>query len=517
MAADRTELNDLARKKPETAADLITQWETWAKEAFVYPAPEKRNGRKRKEIKMNIKHLLTIALISLTQHLFAAEPPNVIIILNDDQGYQDLGCYGSPKIKTPNVDALAEQGMRFTDFYVAASLCSASRGALLTGRYPERIGMRNVYFPNRDQGGLDPAEVTIAELLNASGYKTKAVGKWHLGDEKPYLPTNQGFDSYYGIPYSNDMYPAKNMTYAEDCTYLEGMTPQSIEQSFLGKLVNGCPWSLYEKVPLMINDQCIEFPADQRTLTRRFADEGIKFITESAKAETPFFLYLANSMPHVPLFASDDFRGKSEGGLYGDVIEEIDFNTGRILDHLKTLGLAENTIVIFTSDNGPWLKKGDHAGSALPLFEGKITRFEGGQRVPAIISWPGHIPAGSTCTEMALSLDLLPTIAHLTGATLPADLTLDGRNITRLLTEETGATTPHEYFFYGTVAVRSGDWKYHQHKFFQIKETAHADKASSLYNLRDDIGETKNLINEHPEIAGRLKKALDDFRNATKK
>lgn len=436
----------------------------------------------------------------------AASKPNIILILNDDQGYQDLSCYGSPDIKTPNVDQLALDGMRFTDFYVASPVCSASRAALLTGCYPYRVGVRGVFFPNRGNG-LSPDETTLAEVLKSVGYATAAVGKWHLGDEPRFLPTNQGFDSYYGIPYSNDMYPAKSMKYADDCRYLNDITPQNIEDAF-SKTVRGQPRTLKDQVPLIRNEECIEFPCDQSTITRRYADEGIRFISESVKAEKPFFLYLANSMPHTPLFASPDFKGKSKRGLYGDVIEEIDFNTGRIMKHLEQMGIAENTIVIFTSDNGPWLIKGKDGGSALPLFEGKMTSFEGGQRVPAIIRWPDQVPAGSVCSEIALTMDILPTLAHITGAALP-EKKLDGKNAIELWTGKAGAKTEHEYYFYVHNAVRSGDWKYHKKELFKVKSTARNTGGPTLYNLKDDIGESKNVIVDHPEMAERLAGALE--------
>ena len=438
--------------------------------------------------------------------LSAAEKPNIVLIFNDDLGYQDLSCFGAPKIKTPNVDKMAKEGMKLTDFYVASSVCSASRAALLTGCYPQRVGVGGVFFPNRGNQGLAQKYVTIAEVLKTVGYKTKAVGKWHLGDKVQFLPTKQGFDSYYGIPYSNDMTPAKDMKYSKDCLYREGFSYEKLMASFDKKNKNKLP--LRDKVPLMLNEECIEMPVDQRSITKRFATEGIKFITESVKEKKPFFLYLANSMPHVPLFVTDEFKGKSEGGLYGDVIEEIDHNTGRVLDHLKELNIENNTIVIFTSDNGPWLVKGDKGGSALPLFEGKMTSFEGGQRVPTIIKWPGKVPAGSVCDEMALSMDLLPTFAHLAGASLP-EMQIDGKNIIDLLTAKEGAKTPHEYFFFNKgMAVRSGNWKYHQKEVFKVKSTKRKTNGPSLYNLKDDIGESKNLIEQHPEIAERLKKAL---------
>ncbi|HAV13133.1 MAG TPA: arylsulfatase [Opitutae bacterium] len=459
--------------------------------------------------------LSLISLLGASAHAAEPQQPNIIIILNDDQGYQDLGCYGSPDIKTPNVDRLASEGIRFTDFYVASNVCSASRAALLTGSYPSRIGVPGVFFPNRGRQGMSPDCLTIAEVLKTAGYATKAVGKWHLGEQIEFLPINQGFDSYYGIPYSNDMFPTKQMKYADDCLWREGFSYASVKESFEpgnGKIWRGNPMRLRDKVPLMRDDTCIEFPTDQTTITRRYADESIEFVTESVEAKQPFFLYLANSMPHTPLFASEAFKGKSEGGLYGDVIEEIDFNTGRILEHLQQLGIAENTIVVFTSDNGPWLVKGKHGGSALPLFEGKMTSFEGGQRVPAIVRWPGHIPAGITCSELATSMDLLPTLAEVAGAKLPEGHVIDGKNILNLLTNETGAKTPYDYFFLSHLAVRSGDWKYHEKESFKVKATERDTGGPTLYNLQDDIGESVNLIREYPEIAERLKAALMEFK-----
>jgi len=440
-----------------------------------------------------------------------AEKPNIIIIFNDDLGYRDLGCFGSPDILTPNVDRLAREGMRMTNFYAASPVCSASRAALLTGRYPGLVGVKGVFFPNQ-QGGLHTTHVTIAETLKTAGYTTAIVGKWHLGDKPEFLPTNQGFDSYYGIPYSNDMYPAAGMKYARDCQFREGFSLAKLEQRFAQDLEKGQPRELKNKVPLMRNAECIEFPVDQTTITRRYADESMTFITQSVKSNRPFLLYLANTMPHIPLFTEEQFRGKSRQGRFGDTVEEIDCHTGRILSHLRELGVDQNTIVIFTSDNGPWLSLGKDAGSALPLFEGKFTSFEGGQRVPFIIRWPGRIPAGSVCSELATTMDLHPTLAHLAGAKLP-DAQLDGADIRPLLTNPEKSKSPHRYFFFvhnRGEAVRSGDWKYHQREFYQMKSTARESAGPTLYNLKDDIGETTNVIGEHPEVAQRLAKALQD-------
>ena len=456
-----------------------------------------------------------------TQQAKEADRPNFVIIFNDDMGYADIGCFGAPKNKTPRVDQLAKEGRRFTDFYVASSVCSASRAALMTGCYPRRVGVPGVFFPNRGSHGLSPEHFTIAELLKSVGYKTLAAGKWHLGDEPQFLPTNQGFDSYYGVPYSNDMYPAKNMKYAKDCLFREGVTPKKLEEAFAEPSKNNQPTSMKDKVPLMRDEECIEFPLDQTTITRRLADEGIRFIKESVKEKKPFFLYLANPMPHTPLFVSPDFDGKSANGLYGDVIEEIDFNTGRVLDALKANGVEENTLVIFTSDNGPWLIKGKHGGSAKPLRDGKGSSYEGGQRVPCVMRWPGKIPAGTVCKEMATAMDLLPTFAAITGAKLPADLKLqpDGHNIENLMTGGPDEKTPYaRFYFAANRGVRVGQWKYfygRRYGMWSGIKTRPNPREKQLYNLVEDPGETKNLIEEHPELAERLATILSQSTNKT--
>jgi len=460
-----------------------------------------------------MKGVLIAFLFSVTLFFAAsaAEKPNVIIIYNDDQGYQDLGCFGSPNISTPRIDQLAKEGMRFTDFYSSSSVCSASRASLLTGCYPQRVGVPGVIGAGAN-AGLKPSHVTIAEILKSVGYATVAVGKWHVGDMPQFLPTNQGFDSYYGIPYSNDMFPSRHTKYAENCLWREGFGPDSLNRLFAGMEPNNIrPMAVKEKVPLLRNLKCIEYPVDQTTITKRYAEEGIKFIQKSVKEKKPFFLYLANSMTHTPLYASPEFLGKSKRGLYGDVVEEIDYNTGRILDLLKELGVEENTIVIYSSDNGPWLTKGEHSGSALPLFEGKFTSFEGGMRVPCIVRWPKEIPDGSTCTELAATIDVLPTLAEIAGAKLP-DSELDGKNILDLMKGKQGAKSPHEYYFmvHTGEAVRWGDWKYHKSQFFTVTKKTRSDESPALYNLKNDIGESKNVIAEHPEIAERLAKALEE-------
>jgi arylsulfatase A len=446
-------------------------------------------------------------------HVFAeTSRPNIVIIFTDDQGYQDMGVFGSPDIKTPNLDRMAGEGMRFTDFYVGASVCSASRAALLTGCYPHRVGVQGALFPNWTKAGLDPTHVTIAEILKDAGYATKAVGKWHLGDEKEYLPTNQGFDSYYGIPYSNDMFPSRTMTYAKDCLFRDGVTPEVLAAAFPEPKENMSRWErqphkFKDKVPLMRDEACIEFPADQNTLTRRYTEEALGFI--ETNKDHPFFLYLAHTMPHIPLYASPAFAGRSDAGLYGDSIEEIDWSVGQILDTLRSLGLDQNTYVFYSSDNGPWDLKGSDAakvkgnqkrsvgGSAYPLRGYKFSSWEGGMRVPTLMWSPGRIPAGKVCGQIASTIDMLPTIAALTGSELPA-AKIDGVSILPLLKGAEGAR-PREVFFYGRDGVRSGNWK-----LIKPKKA----KEFELYDLSTDIAESHDLAREHPDIVDRLQELL---------
>ena len=406
---------------------------------------------------------------ALAEAASGARPPNFVIIFTDDQGYQDLGCFGSPKIKTPNIDRMAAEGTKFTDFYVAAPVCTPSRAALMTGCYPLRVGLPAVLFPNA-KVGINPDEITLAELLKSQGYATMCIGKWHLGDADKFLPTRHGFDAYFGIPYSNDM---------------------SLKR-------DGASGP-----PLMRNEEIIEHPANQATLTERYTAEAVKFIT--ANKDRPFFLYLPHTMPHLPLHVSERFAGKSAGGLYGDVIECIDWSTGQILETIKRLGLEKNTIAVFTSDNGPWLqrKKGDNVGCALPLRDGKGTTYEGGMREPCVIWGPGRIPAGKVCSEMALSMDLYPTFARLAGVEVPTDRVIDGKNIWPLMSGEPDAKTPHDAFFYykgnNLGAVRSGKWK------------LHLKAKTELYDLEADIGESQNVADKHPDVVERLTKRATQF------
>ena len=416
--------------------------------------------------------------------------PNIIIIFTDDQGYQDVGVFGSPLIKTPHLDQMAKDGIRFTDFYSASPVCSPSRAALLTGAYPPRVGVPRVLWPNLP-GGLSNQEVTMADMLKAKNYATACIGKWHLGDEAEYLPNQQGFDSYYGIPFSNDMSVNPRSKISKNIVFREGMTIDSLREK---------KWRGH-KVPLMHQDEVIEYPVDQSTLTRRYTENALAFITENKDA--PFFLYLAHTMPHIPIFASEAFKGKSARGLYGDVIEEIDWSAGKILETLETLGIAENTLVIYTSDNGPWNLKNGHGGSALPLRGYKFQTYEGGMRVPMIAQWKGKIPSNSVCNEVASTIDLLPTIAYLTDGKL-SNQTIDGKNIWKLLSGEK-VKSPHEegfYYYKDTIAeaVRVQDWKLRV-----VKDSV------ELFDLASDISESTNVAEAHPDIVEKLGKQLRDF------
>jgi arylsulfatase A-like enzyme len=417
----------------------------------------------------------------------AVERPNVVVILTDDQGYADVGCFGAKGIATPNLDRMAREGVRFTDFYVAQPVCSASRAALLTGCYPNRIGILNALWPC-SKLGLGPGERTIADLLKARGYATAAYGKWHLGSRPASLPTRHGFDDYYGLLYSNDM--------ALDLI--------------------GLPLYRGEK-PFCLNP-------DQRRLTTDYTEHAVRFIEKNK--DRPFFLYVPHTMPHVPLAVSDRFRGTSPRGVYGDVIQEIDWSVGRILAALRENGLDDRTLVLFTSDNGPWLCFGDHGGSAGPLREGKKATWEGGVREPFLARWPGHIPAGTVCHEPAMTIDLLPTIAGLAGAELP-ELPIDGKDIWPLLEGRKGAVSPHEaYYFYwqeALEAVRSGRWKLHFAHAYRTLDgpPGHGGKPSeykdaftdvALFDLQEDPGETTDVAAKHPDVVRRLQALAEKAR-----
>lgn len=430
----------------------------------------------------------------------AKDPLNIVLIFTDDQGYGDVGCYGAQGVATPNLDQMAKEGMRFTDFYVGCPVCSGSRTALLTGCHYQRVKMGAVLFP-RSNIGLHPDEITIAEVLKSQGYATACVGKWHLGHLPPFLPTKQGFDYYYGIPYSNDMWIDPNARLAKDILLREGVTLADIKE---GKTPRN-------KVPLMRGEEVIEYPADQSTLTKRYTQEAIQFISQHK--DKPFFVYLPHTMCHYPLAASEEFRGRTKRGVFGDVIEELDWSVGKILTALKEMKLDEKTLVIFTTDNGP------APGSSGPLRAKKASMYEGGIRVPCIMRWPGQIPAGKECREVAATIDLLPTLAQLTGAKAPSDRTLDGRDIWPLMSGQADAKSPHDAYvlLHGGGAVRSGQWKFYPwpEKKGKGKQAA-ADPQGpkvQLYDLSQDLSETKNLAGAHPDVVRRLAaahKALAD-------
>ena len=394
-------------------------------------------------------------------------PPNVVIVFTDDQGYGDLSCFGHPTIHTPHIDSLAAKGAKLTQFYVASPVCSPSRAALLTGCYPRRVGMHeHVVFPPYDYG-LHPDELTLADLLRAQGYATACFGKWHLGHRRGLLPTDQGFDTFFGVPYSNDMaqYHRK-------------------------------PDNQYDfRLPLMRDEQVIEWEPDQHLLTRRYTEEAVAFI--EAQGQRPFFVYLPHSMPHIPIYASEDFEGRSPRGLYGDVIEEIDWSVGQLVAALERNGLLDDTLIVFTSDNGPWLQFKANGGSAGLLRGGKGTNWEGGQRVPCVAHWTDGIPAGQVLREVVTTMDLLPTIAALVGAELPDGREIDGHDVGALLRGEPGASSPTVDFLYYTskgalAGIRRGPWKL-------------LLDAGELYHLEHDVSEERDAAEKHPELVQELR------------
>ncbi|MCM2679334.1 sulfatase family protein [Echinimonas agarilytica] len=459
---------------------------------------------------------LSLALIST---IAQAKQPNVIIVFTDDQGWEDLSSYGSTTIATPRLDELAQSGIQLNDFYVASSVCSASRAALLTGRAPVNNGVLGVYFP--DTKGMKPSEITMAEVLKEAGYATAAIGKWHLGDQKESLPTGQGFDYYYGIPFSNDMFIGHSHSFAEDVTFHQGydLAKAKADQALVKKAGKKRAFikksGIKELVPIFENEQIIEYPAEQASLSKRYVDKAIDFINQSN--DSPFFVYLTPSMPHVPLFASPEFKGKSKGGLYGDTVEEIDYHIGRLMDFLEAKDLRDNTILVFASDNGPWLGYGKHAGNAGPFSHGKFTNYEGGIRVPAIISWPTKIKQGQQSSEIVSALDLLPTIAHYAKAELPKR-TIDGHNIADYL-EGKQSTLEHPNFlhFKNKVAgVRVGDWKYIRSGMAVYGKSGRTpnNEQELLFNLKDDPAEQTNLADRFPERVAELQTMVTTYESS---
>jgi len=415
----------------------------------------------------------------------AAERPNVVLIFVDDLGYADIGCFGSENHRTPNVDRIASTGMRLTSFYVTSGVCSPSRASLMTGCYPRRVNLHVdhkggwVLFP-RGRKGLHPDEITLAEVLRGAGYATAIVGKWHLGDQPEFLPTRQGFDSYFGIPYSNDM----------------GWTDRKQRR--------------YPPLPVLENEKVIEQEPDQRQLTQRYTARAVQFIKQNK--DRPFFLYLPHTMPHWPQYSSERFAGKSRNGKWGDAVEEVDWSTGVILDTLQQLKLDNKTLVIFMSDNGGATR---HGASNGPLRGAKGSTFEGGQRVCCVVRWPSKIPAGTTVDALATSMDWLPTLAGLAGARLDDKRKIDGKDIWPLLAGTPGATSPHAAFFYYKMdtleCIRSGRWKLR----VAVRGRRPAQQKAFtpvLYDLEADIGESRDVAADHPQEVARLQKLAEAAR-----
>lgn len=444
---------------------------------------------------------ILVAAVSISPRaLAAAEPelPNIVIVFMDDLGYADIGPFGAEGYQTPNLDRMAREGRTFTDFYVSTAVCSASRASLITGCYNLRVGILGA-LAHRADHGLNDQEMTLAEVVKQKGYATACYGKWHLGHHPKFLPTSHGFDEYLGIPYSNDMWP---------------FHPTAGDR--------------FPDLPLIENTQVVNARVtgeDQEQFTTMFTERAVAFIERNK--DRPFFVYLPHPMVHVPLYVSDRFRGKSERGLFGDVMMEVDWSVGRILDTLRKHELDRRTWVIFTSDNGPWLSYGDHAGSAAPLREGKGTMFDGGCREPTLMWWPGTIPAGTVCHQPAMTIDILPTVAHLVGAELP-EHKIDGQNIWPLVVGEPDAQSPQEayYFYWGHElhAVRMGRWKLHfPHAYRTLAGRPGGTGGQpvpyeqgkiglELFDLETDPGEATNVLEQHPEVAARMKELADRMR-----
>ncbi|MDG1968604.1 MAG: sulfatase [Flavobacteriaceae bacterium] len=434
--------------------------------------------------------------------------PNVVIVFTDDQGYQDLSCFGSPNIYTPHLDQIAADGLRLTNFYAAQAVCSASRAALLTGCYPNRIGIKGALFP-QSKIGINPMETTLAEMLQEQGYKTGIFGKWHMGHLPKFLPNNHGFDEFMGIPYSNDMWPVDYEGNQVDKNHRKAKR--------------------YPQLPFFKNFDVvkeIKTLEDQAQLTTELTEAAVDFIERNK--DTPFFLYVPHPMPHTPIAVSDKFKGKSGQGRYGDVIMEIDWSVGQIMNKLKEHQLDKNTIFIFTSDNGPWLNFGNHAGSASPLREGKGTAWEGGQREPCVVSYPNGIEGGRVIDTPMMTIDLLPTIAEITGAKLP-ELKIDGKSVWDIWTGKSNKSPHDAYFFYYKSnelhGVRYNDWKlYFPHTYrslngreggkdgYPVNYDMNEIDEIELYDLNNDISESKNVADQHPKIVLEIKSLADEMR-----
>ena len=447
------------------------------------------------------------ALLTALPQLRSSRPPNIVIILADDQGYGDLGCQGSPHIRTPHIDRMAREGARLTSFY-AQPLCGSSRAALMTGCYPVRNSLMFNHIP-RARTGIHSNEVTIAEMLKQRGYATAMLGKWHLGDAPPFRPHRHGFDSWFGLPYSNDMWPfhPKIQPTPNENPRLTAARARAEMTGYDGR-GQVYPTDWFPDLPLMHNDEIVALNPDQTKLTGQYTERALAFIRDNRKR--PFFLYLAHNMPHAPLFPGAPFEGRSVRGRYGDCIEEIDDSTGRILDTLRQLNLDRDTLVVYTSDNGPWAPYGIDAGSAGPLRGAKGSVWEGGIRVPAVFWSPGRIPAGHVTSEVAATIDLLPTAAALAGAPLPPH-PIDGRDLMPLLTRP-GIRSPHEFFYYYEVVLQytpqGGRPVNHQRlaaiRNRQWKLTMPAEGAPQLYDLLGDVSETTDRAAQQPEVVKAL-------------
>ncbi len=450
--------------------------------------------------------LFIISCTPKTEESATDQPPNFVLVFIDDMGYGDAGCYGATGYQTPNLDKMASEGMRFTNFYSAQPVCSASRAGILTGCYPNRVGISGALFPT-DSVGINPEETTIAEMLKQKGYAAAVFGKWHLGHHKEFLPLQNGFDEYVGVPYSNDMWPLDDIG---------------------NQLPEGHRRLSFPPLPVINGNEPAEFITDmkgQDKLTTLYTEKAVDFINRNS--DKPFFLYLPHSMSHVPLGVSDKFRGKSEQGMYGDVMMEIDWSVGEIEKALQANGISENTVLIFTTDNGPWLNYGNHAGSAGGLREGKTTSWEGGQRVPFIIKWPDGTPAGTICNKLGCAIDILPSFAKMAGAELPK-LKIDGIDITELWKGNLEAEPRQDILFYygknNLNAVRKGNWKLvlpHNWQSYdarpgkeghggpRVKKTV---ETPQLYNMMRDPGEQFNVIEYYPEKAEEIMQLVEAAR-----
>ena len=462
---------------------------------------------------MTPRILLCLAtLLTLASSVTSAAqlpPPNVVVIFIDDMGYADINPFFKNKYRTPNLNRMAAEGRKFTDFVVSSAVCSASRAALMTGCYHRRVGISGALGP-KSNIGINPNEVTLAEICKSKGYATAAFGKWHLGHNPKFLPTNHGFDQYYGIPYSNDMWPLHPGAIAKR------------EQDPNAPI----PWA---ELPMIENTRVVNDnvqPEDQMVMTKEFTERAVEFI--KGNVDQPFFLYLPHPMVHVPLYCSEDFIGKSGQGLFGDVVMEVDWSVGQILGAIEDIGVERNTLVVFTSDNGPWLSYGNHAGQATPLREGKGTMFEGGYREPTLMWWKGKIPAGTTCDQLCSTIDILPTVAAMIGADLPKQK-IDGKDIRPLIFGQEGAKSPHDafccYYKGGELqAIRNDRFKLvFPHKYRTLKghpggtgglpiRYQQAEIKLSLFDLDNDVSETKNVIKDHPDVVAQLQEAAEKAR-----